>query len=228
VREDDDAIIGSDQRRDVLARVSRRADEGDVRRDLEPLGVAGGPQVALVDRPVIVEMGRREERRVQRVVGMVMREHYLSHVARLKPLLREWFEDGLWTRNETGIDHYHGVPVADQGDSRADPMIRPIQVSLEEDVDLRHASSIGWRQLREGPMAKTFEPGVGTRLSNGVFGFNGLAGVGTSAPARAIGQRAQTGQVHTVPVGVMEVDGRRYMVAEIKKHPVFRLDPASV
>src|SRR5262245_45294030 len=49
-----DAVGGAYQRRDVLGRVTRSADQPDRRRQLESLGVPAGPYIVLVDGPVIV------------------------------------------------------------------------------------------------------------------------------------------------------------------------------
>jgi deazaflavin-dependent oxidoreductase (nitroreductase family) len=97
-------------------------------------------------------------------------------------------------------------------------MIGPSQVPFEQDVDLRHALRIAAR----GPaltvvgevvrMAKRFRPGFGLKMANVVGRSLASRGWGPprlhvlSVPGR------KSGRVHSVPVGVIEVGGQRYLV----------------
>ncbi len=53
--EHDEPVLGLDHRGDVLVRVPAHMRERHSRRDLKSLRVSGGPEVALVDRPVVME-----------------------------------------------------------------------------------------------------------------------------------------------------------------------------
>ncbi len=78
VCEGDHAGAGAHQRRDVLGRVARRLDQPDRGGDEEALRAPPLPQVAFVDRPMVVEAGVGKEGRVEGVIGVVMGEHHIG------------------------------------------------------------------------------------------------------------------------------------------------------
>ena len=120
VGERDHAVGRAGQRGDVLAGVSRRADEPDRRRQLVPLGLPVVPAVALVDRPVVVEARVREQRGVERVVRMVVAEHDVGHVLGRHTQRAQRIQDQRAVAHHAGIGHHDDVAVADEPDGGGD------------------------------------------------------------------------------------------------------------
>jgi hypothetical protein len=75
VRADHDTGRSADQRGTVLRRVTGCCDQADGGRKQEAASEPPLPFVGLLDRPVIVVMRVGRERRVERVVRMMVREH---------------------------------------------------------------------------------------------------------------------------------------------------------
>lgn len=62
-------------------------------------------------------------------------------------------------------------------------------------------------------MARRYKAGIGTRLVNAVMGLMVRRGRGPSFLHLLSVPGRKTGKIHSTPVDVMEVDGRRYLVA---------------
>jgi hypothetical protein len=85
VGEDNESIVGSRKCRDVLVSVSAHVEQEDVRREVKPVRLPVGPQITLVDGPVVMKPGAWEERSVDRVVRLVVREDDVGDVVGPEP-----------------------------------------------------------------------------------------------------------------------------------------------
>ena len=93
--EHDEPVVGLNHRGDVLVRVPAHMKQRHRMRDLKSLRVSGGPEVALVDRPVVMEAGPGEERCIQGVVRMMMGEDSIGHVLGADAKPGTWIQDGV-------------------------------------------------------------------------------------------------------------------------------------
>ena len=103
-------------RGNVLSGVPRRAQQPDRRPEFGPVRVAVEPAVPQVHGPVVVDPRRREQRGVDRVIGMMMAEHHVGHVPGLRAVLGQGGQQGLAGGHHAGIDDDHRVAVQDQRD----------------------------------------------------------------------------------------------------------------
>src|SRR6266508_4740455 len=76
-------------------------------------------------------------------------------------------------------------------------------------------SRLGWhrRPQGRGPMAKTFKPGLGMKIGNAFTGRIAERGKGPSFIHVVSIRGRKSGQVRSTPIDVMEVAGRRYLIA---------------
>jgi hypothetical protein len=140
MREHHEPAVRVHERGEVLGGMPGRLDQADRRGQLEPLRGPVDPQVVAVPRPVVVNPRVREQRRVQRVVGMVVREHHVGDLLGCELEFGERSQDRLAPRHETGIDHHEHPAVPREPDRRAHPAAAAAaEVALAQDVDLgRH------------------------------------------------------------------------------------------
>ena len=125
-----DVAGGGRDRRDVLGGVPRSPQQPDRRTELEPLGVPVEPAVPHVGRPVIVDPGRREQRGIDRVVGVVMAEHHVGDVPGLRAVLGQRGEQRSTVGDHARVDDDHRVAVQDQGHRPAHPLVVAIQADV--------------------------------------------------------------------------------------------------
>ena len=149
VGEHDQALVGVHQRRDVLRGVTRRFDQADRRRQLEPLGLAVDPEVVAVPRPVVVDPGLREQGGVQRVIGVVVREHHVGDLLGGDLHLGERTQDRVPPGDQSGVDDDHDTVLPSEADRRRRAIlgVGAAQVALEQDPNLsahRPCFSFGW------------------------------------------------------------------------------------
>jgi hypothetical protein len=140
--EDHDPIVRLNDRRDVFLRVTLRVQKRHVRRYLKALRVPRNPQIALIDRPVIVEPRIGEQRRVDRVVGMVVGKDRVGHVARRHAERSQRVEYRWRSRHQARVDDDEEVAIPNQAHGGRDPMVGSPQVAFEEHVDTRHGSRL--------------------------------------------------------------------------------------
>jgi hypothetical protein len=155
-----EAVLGLDGGRDVLGRVPRRLEQPDRRRQLEPLGLPVDPQVVAVPRPVVVHPGLREQRGVERVIGMVVRQDHVRDRGGDDLELGERTQDRVLPRHQPGVhdDQHAVVPGEPHRRCRAVLGVGPAQVALEQDPDLgshrvRHATTAEPVRARRRPAA---------------------------------------------------------------------------
>ncbi len=135
------AVGGRGDRADVLIGVSGGGDQPDRRTQLGTLGIPGDPQVAVVDRPEVMDPGGGEERRVDRVVRMVMAEDHVGHRRWRDVMGGQGGQQGLPGRHHARIHHHGDVAVGDQRDRAPDAVaaILLARVAVVQDVDPRGA-----------------------------------------------------------------------------------------
>jgi hypothetical protein len=136
--EHDEPIVGLDHRRDVLVRVPAHMKERHSRRDLKSLRVTGGPKVALIDRPVLMEAGGGEERCIQGVVRVMVGEDSVGHVLGADAKPGKWVQDGMRAWHQSRIHDDDCIPIANKTNGGGHAIVRPPQVALEQYVDLSH------------------------------------------------------------------------------------------
>ncbi len=133
------AAIGLDQGGDVLGRVPRRRLQADRGAQLEAVGLPVGPDVVLVDGPVVVEPCLGEQGGVQGVVGMMVAEDHVGHLAGVDAQRGQRVQDQAPTGHHARIDDDDGVAVADQHHGARHPVVR---IPLGQDVEpCRHRAS---------------------------------------------------------------------------------------
>jgi hypothetical protein len=136
--EHDEPIVCLDHRRDVLVRVPAHMKERHSRRDLKSLRVTGGPKVALIDRPVLMEAGGGEERCIQGVVRVMVGEDSVGHVLGADAKPGKWVQDGMRAWHQSRIHDDDCIPIANKTNGGGHAIVRPPQVALEQYVDLSH------------------------------------------------------------------------------------------
>jgi len=119
----DEPLLGFDQGRDVLRRVTRCVEERHRRRTLEILG-AIAPNVILVYRSHIVETRAPKERGVQRVVRVMMVERDVGDVVLVDAQLVQRIEQHVAVGRHPRIYHDYCVTFADQDDGAGHAVIR--------------------------------------------------------------------------------------------------------
>src|SRR5256714_3317786 len=82
VRERHRAADGRNQRGDVLWRVPGGFDQADRSAERKPFRWTSLPDIALVNRPEVVKTGLGKERRVERVVWMMVRKDDVGDLLR--------------------------------------------------------------------------------------------------------------------------------------------------
>ena len=93
-----------------------------------------------------MDPGRREERRVDGVIGMVVTKHDVGHgFGRYSPR-GELAEQSVTRGDETGIDDDHPVPVLDQGHGAADVLAVGLLAGVARLKDV-HRRGTGQRNL---------------------------------------------------------------------------------
>src|SRR5262245_2631167 len=117
VGEGHDSLGCAGQGGDVFGRVSRGADEPDRGGYLPPLCVAVGPEVAIVDRPVVLVARVGAERGVDRVVRMVMAEDHICDLVGIDTQRLEWVEYERAIPHHARVDDHGRFAVPDQRDS---------------------------------------------------------------------------------------------------------------
>ena len=124
---------------DVFGRVARRCLEADRRTELEAVGIPLDPQVVLVDGPVVVEAGLGEQGSVQCVVGVVVAENHVGHLAGINSEGGQGIQDKAAAGHHARVDHDDGVAVADQHHRARHPVVR---IPLGQNVEsCRHGTS---------------------------------------------------------------------------------------
>ena len=88
-----------------------------------PVRVTVDPAVPDVHGPVIVNPRRREQRGVDRVIGMMVAEHHVGHVPGLRAVPGQGGQQGLAGGHHAGIDDDHRVAVQDQRDRPGDSLV---------------------------------------------------------------------------------------------------------
>ena len=136
--EDNESIVGSRKRRDVLVSVSAHVEQEDVRREVKPVRLPVGPQITLVDGPVVMKPGAWEERSVDRVVRVVVREDDVGDVVGPEASIGERAEDRPGSGNQPRVDDDDRVRIADQTNGRSHTMIGASEIPLEEHIDRCH------------------------------------------------------------------------------------------
>src|SRR5262249_25541307 len=131
-----DAVGRGRQGGDVLGRVPGSGHQPDRGGELEVTGLAADPQVAFVGGPVVVDAGTEEQRRVDRVVGVVVAEHDVGDVAGGRPVRGERGNQRVPVGHHARVDHDHPAAVQDQRDGGAHPVTGGIvaYVALVQDV----------------------------------------------------------------------------------------------
>jgi hypothetical protein len=154
VGEHDEPVVGLDHRGDVLVGVSAHMKQRHSRRDLKSIRVTGGPEVALIDRPVVMEAGGGEERCIQGVIRMMVGEDNVGHVLGADAKHGKWVQDGLRAWHQSRVHDDDCVPIANKSNGGGHAMV---QVALEQDVDLSHRlrirMSMPRRRLVSGPLS---------------------------------------------------------------------------
>ena len=97
------------------------------------------PQVVPVAGPEVDDLGVREERDVDGVVGMVMAEEDMSDRLWVDSQVGERVEDEATIRNEAGVRDDQGIAIPDERDAAAD-MTALADVARVDQVDARHSS----------------------------------------------------------------------------------------
>ena len=115
-----DAVRRRCQRGDVFGGVARRGHQPDRRAQRITVGFPADPEVAVVDRPVVMDPGRREQGCVDGVIGMVVAEHHVGHDLRRHPLRGELGQQSLPRGDHTRIDDDGDAAVLNQRDGAAD------------------------------------------------------------------------------------------------------------
>jgi hypothetical protein len=112
----------------------------------------------------MVEPGRREQGRVERVVGVMVREDHVGDIVRVDAELPQWVEDGGAVRNHSRIDDQRRVAVTDERD-RARRVLA--DVALEQHMHLgrpSHGTFVSCHSyLRHLPIAAAAGPAAADR-----------------------------------------------------------------
>jgi len=110
----------SDQSRDVLRGMAWRGDQADRWRDKSALRRAARKRVAIVDGPVIVHACVREQRRIQRVIWVMVRKHDVGDIVRINGKSLERLKDLTPVIHHAGVNDYRRGTVSHEADRGLD------------------------------------------------------------------------------------------------------------
>jgi predicted amidohydrolase YtcJ len=144
-----DAVLSPDNQRGVLFGVTRGQPQLAVRAQGIAVAVVVEPQVVLVARPEVDDLGVREQRDVYGVIGMVMAQEDMADCLRSDPECSQRLEDQAGPGDHSRVGHDERLTVADEGDAAADSLAR---VTGVEQVDAGHAGD-GTRPREPNPGA---------------------------------------------------------------------------
>ena len=112
-------VIGLGEDGQVLVRMTRGHDQPRVRAEPMAFALVVDPLVATVVGPGIDNVSFREERRVDRVVGVMMGQHDVGDLCRGVAQRGERPQDGVRLRHQPRVDHDQCAVVLDQADAAA-------------------------------------------------------------------------------------------------------------
>ena len=130
-----DRVVRPDHERRVLLGVTGRQPQLAVRGEEVAVAIVVEPQVVPVARPEVDDLGVREQRDVDRVVGVVVAQEDVADGVGRHAESRQRVEDERAPGDHPRVHDDERIAVADEHDAAADAVVR---VSGVEEVDAGH------------------------------------------------------------------------------------------
>ena len=149
VRHRVDRVGGVDDERGVLLGVARRQPQPRVRPQLEAIARRVEPEVVAITRPEVDDLCVREERDVDRVIGVVVAQEDVRDVVRVDVEGCKRVEDQVAAGDHAGVGNDSRVAIADKGDRAAHVAVVAGIAGVEEmdgggrSVGSSHAGMVG-------------------------------------------------------------------------------------
>ncbi len=134
-------VIRLHQERRVLLCVAGGQDQGGMFTHAVPVAGMIQPLVAAVASPEVHQLRVREERDVDRVIGVVMGDDDVRHLLRRHAQRPQWGQDEVAHSDHSWIDHDHRRTVEHRTDRPGNSVVADV-ADVQEMESSRHARSL--------------------------------------------------------------------------------------